>query len=112
HAARTPLGATLRFNSELLDRSAGYTAQVVAFTMELPVLQQVALQDLLKLRNDEYEHFRRFRYAVREAINQRLRAAQSTGAAAVAKQIREDLIEPELERISNRLRSAEKLLTR
>jgi hypothetical protein len=107
---KSPLGATTRFHAKLLQASEELSATGVAFNIELPVLEGVPVQTLIKIRQDEQEYFKRFQYALRQAINERIKANQSANALHIANQIRQDVIEPELHQIRERLAASEKLL--
>ncbi len=109
--AGAPLGSTVWFHGQLL-RHAGRSASPsdVALELELPILQLVPLEDLVKLRTDEHDAFVRFRYKLRQAAGEQLKAATGAAPAAIAQQIRHDLIEPEVERIRQRLASAQRML--
>lgn len=109
---RSPLGATTRFHSRLLQASEKMSAAQVAFKIELPVLHGVPVKTLIKIRQDEDEHFKRFQDALRRAINERIKIAQSANALQLANQIRQDVIEPELRRIRERLAASEKILNK
>jgi hypothetical protein len=76
----------------------------------LPILESVPLETLVKLRTDEHDAFVRFRYKLRHAAGEKLKAASGASPAALANQIRQDLVEPEVERIRQRLVSAQRML--
>jgi hypothetical protein len=109
---KSPLGSTIRFHTKVLHPFDGLTTSNVAFKMELPVLQGISAGTLIKIRQDEHEYFKRFQDALRLAINERVKSAQSIDAAEVANEIRQDTIEPALRRIRDRLMASEKVLTK
>jgi len=107
---RVPLGATIKLHKRLLQRSKEPTASSVAFQLELPILKGIATSTLIKLREDEQEHFRRFQDHLRLAIEEKLKLDPSSNVTELAIQIRNDLIEPDLRKIRDRLRYSESLL--
>ena len=84
---RRPLGATSKFQGDMIAKATGAAAADVAFAVDLPFLEGVSISDLLKFRTDEYEYFRRFQIALRTCINERIRSIHQPNAAAVATQI-------------------------
>lgn len=109
--SRAPLGATSRFHQELISSAEGRSVEDVAFCLELPVLQGLDSETLIKLRRDETPSFERFRAAIKKSIEERLKLGDRP-ARSIANEIRSDLIEPELAQIRNRLRTAKDLLTK
>ena len=103
---RCPVGATLPLHRDFLTASCvSEAADQVAFALALPVLADVPIDTLIKIRADENDAFRRFRDALRAAAQDRLKAAGVRDPSIVAAEIRRDVIEPELRRIDARLRS-------
>lgn len=112
-AIAAPLGSAVWFHGRLLRRAGCSPAPAdVALELELPILEAVPLETLVKLRTDEHEAFVRFRFKLRQAAGERLKAATGDSPAAVARQIRQDLIDPEVERIRQRLVSAQRMLAK
>ncbi len=107
---RVPLGATIALHRRLLQRSKEITPSSVAFQLRLPVLEGIPTKTLIKLRHDEKEHFQRFQDHLRLAIEQRLKLDTSIDSTRLAEQIRNDLIEPDLRKIRDRLAASESLL--
>jgi hypothetical protein len=67
---------------------------------------------LIKFRKTEGECFERFQSALRTAINERIKTASSPTAAVYAREIKRDVIDPELRRIRDRLASSRTLAVR
>jgi hypothetical protein len=108
-----PLGCTNWLHGELLSTaSISPTIANVAFNLDLPILQGVSVETLVKVRNDEYESFQRFRDSIRLAVKERLKADPSARTAELSEQIRLDVIEPELRRIRDRLAAAERAIAK
>lgn len=111
--ARVPLGASVWCHSQMLNEaSRTASTEEVAFHVNMPVLNNVPIDTLVKIRSDQHEAFVRFRYALRRAIAERARTAGDDRAADLAAEIRRDLIDPEIEQIRQRLRSSEQMLVR
>lgn len=66
--------------------------------------------DIVKVRQDEWEYFERFRLALTAAIQERI--GQNDTSPQVADRVYVDVIEPSLMDLDRRLRSAERALTR
>jgi hypothetical protein len=94
--AGSPLGSIVWLHGQLLRQSASrLTPAEVIFNLELPVLNKVPVEALLKIRKDEGDAFQRFRDSLRKAVTERLREG-SSGRGRLADEIRRDVIEPEL----------------
>jgi hypothetical protein len=108
-----PLGSTIWLHGELLSSASERPIPAnVAFNIDLPILQGVSIETLIKVRQDEHESFQRLRDSLRLAINERLDNSSSPQAKEIAEQVRLDIIEPELRRIRDRLTAAEKILAK
>jgi hypothetical protein len=111
-----PLGASVRLHEDVLSgtqlpqRDAEATA---AFQLELPFIDDVPISDLIRIRQDEYPYFDRFRRSLSEALTAALdRSTDDTEPRDLAREIENDVIAPALMDIERRLRSAERTLTR
>jgi hypothetical protein len=110
---QAPLGTTLKFYKQILHEEAGLADEaLVAFQMELPILQGVSPEILLKIRHDEQDHFDAFRNSLRTAIKERLSESAATDPKGIAQEIRHDVIEPSLNNIERRLNTARSALVR
>lgn len=108
-----PLGCTNWLHSEILSAaSESITPANVAFDLDLPILQGIPIETLMKVRRNEKESFQRFRDSLRLAVKERLKVDGSSKIAEISEQIRLDLIEPELRNIRARLTAAEKVLAK
>jgi hypothetical protein len=112
HHANAPLGLVVWFHGRLLRQSATrLTPTEVLFSLDLPVLNKVPIDTLLKIRKNDGDAFQRFRDSLTKAVTERLRESSSDGGR-LAEDIRRDVIEPELVRVRQRLASAERALSR
>lgn len=108
----SPLGSTVYFHGQLLKTiKAGLKEADVAFQLKLPVLEDISPGVILKVRNDEKQHFEKFRQSLRLAIKQRLDNASSEKATEIAEEIRRDVINPALNDIELRLKAAKSAVT-
>jgi hypothetical protein len=110
--AGVPLGSTLYMHRRLLRQSGTGPAGNVAFDLQLPVLDNLPTALLIKIRYDESENFRRFQFRLRQAIEEKQKIDGTSEPEKVARQIREDLIEPELQRLRDRLMASERVLNK
>ena len=108
----SPLGAVIPLHERLLQRGQSPSAADVAFHLELPVLNGLPTETLIKLRRDEHDYFARFQRSLRQAIDERIRTSNSENARSIAEEIRRDLIDPELEKIHERLVASERTLVK
>jgi hypothetical protein len=109
--SKSPMGSTVAFHRALLQHAPA-TIGSTAFELDLPVLNRVPLKDLITVRLEERELFERFQSSLRAAIRERVKLQTGENATAIASEIRQDLIDPELRRIRDRLRACEQLLSR
>ena len=116
HSSRvlnSPLGSTVHLHGQLLKIiKAGLQEAHVAFELKLPVLQGVQPEVLLKLRRDEESYFERFRQSLRLAIKEHLNHSSTANATKIADEIRKDLLNPALNDIELRLKTAKATLTK
>ncbi|MGC4755275.1 hypothetical protein [Micromonospora trifolii] len=108
-----PLGAALNRNASASALMSSEPDEAsVAIALRLPRLEGVPLADLIRIRRDESLSFDRFRIAMRSAIRERVRSAGNDSASKVAREIRQDIIEPALLEIEGKLTAARKVLAR
>jgi hypothetical protein len=84
----------------------------VAFNLQLPVLEAIAVRELLAIREAEATEFQAFRSALRAGINEQMRAMPLGTAAEVAGAVYDDLVEPALLRLDRKLNAAADVLTK
>lgn len=106
---RQPLGAGVRMHENAL-RDEALTVGDVAFELQLPVLDELPIWDIVKIRQDGSEYFRNFQHSLSAAIEERL--SDDAVSQALADEVTRDVIEPDVARIAARLRSAESSLKR
>jgi len=108
-----PLGCTNWLHSRILSScSESFSPANAAFELDLPVLDGIPVQTLMKLRRDEEHSFQRFRTALRRAMKEQINNSSGSTAKQISEQVRLDLIEPELQNIRSRLKAAQNALTR
>jgi hypothetical protein len=83
-----------------------------ALHVRLPVLEGLGAADLIRLREDNRDHFVRFRAALAEAIREQAAAAETEAPDRIAARVVRDYVEPELSRISVDFGAARKLLAK
>jgi hypothetical protein len=106
-----PLGSSVQLHEYALARAShSQTVADVAFDLDLPVLDLLPIRDVVRLREDESEYFERFRIAVTRAIEERLSTGESS--AAVAADVVRNVIDPAINDIDRRLRTAQRVLDR
>jgi hypothetical protein len=107
-----PFGSSFSVHREILTRGDLNADESVAFHMDLPVLSGIPIDRLLRIREDEQEHFRRFQSRLKLAIQERAKSRVGAHPGRIAQEIVRDLIEPELRKIRERLQASEKLLAK
>lgn len=109
----SPLAASVSLHGEVLAQpKADVTEAEVALNLSLPVLEGVPAAELVKVRKDEAMSFERFRHSLRVAIRERLSNVQASSSAEMASSVVDDVINPALNDIQQRLGAAQDLLTR
>lgn len=107
----SPLGSTIKFHRQVLRHNISGTEEAqVAFNLKLPVLRNVDPELLIRIRQEEAEHFIAFRRSLQLAIRERLKATSDKDPAVLAAEIQSEVIQPQLDNIARRLRAAQKLL--
>jgi hypothetical protein len=84
----------------------------VAMKLDLPIVTGIPLLEFLKLRKDNSDAFIRFSQRLRLAIHEHVKAAEAADSEKIAREIKRDLIEPELAAIKQRLALSTKVLSR
>lgn len=110
--AMSPLGSAIGFYRELLATHPSPRVEDIAFELELPVNSAASLKSLIRLRKEEPEAFIRFQLALRTAMKERLASASSRTSAAIAKQIKREVIEPALGDIRRKLKTSRSIAAR
>jgi hypothetical protein len=109
--AGAPLGSILSLHRALLLERPP-TVQATAFELDLPILSNVSVPDLLRLRNEERDLFEKFQTSLRLAITERIRRQAASDDPGIASEIQQDVIDPELRRIRQKLLASEQLFNR
>jgi hypothetical protein len=109
HAA---LGSVNSIHDLLLRRWRGITPADVLMNLRLPILSGLKPWDLIDIRREEGQYFANFRDSLLQAIKERLKLSEYDSANEVAEEIRLDLIEPQLNQISLRLKAAQNTLSK
>jgi hypothetical protein len=104
--ASTPLGSSIPFYSKLLATHPSPQVENVAFEIPLPISQNAPLDSLIKLRSENADAFTRFQAALRSAITERLNSARDPNAEMMGREIRRDIIDPELAKIRTTIQSS------
>ena len=109
--AGLPLGASVQLHESVL-ATTRFPMSVgdVAFQLQLPVLDALPIRDIVRIREDESEHFERFRYALTQAIEERM--SEGGSPAEVAASITQNVIEPAISDIERRLHLAQRIFDR
>lgn len=104
-----PLGASVQMHEDVLSRSRPPTTVAdVAFDLKLPVLEELPIRDVVRVRQDEWEYFEKFRHALTHAIAERLKS--DPASPLIAEEVKHDVIDPALMDIATRLRSVERVM--
>ena len=84
----------------------------VAFNLNLPGISGIPVSDLIRIRIDEEESFRRFRAALRKAFAEKSAGKILSDQSKITKEVYGDLIQPELDLISSKLASRLSILAK
>ncbi len=85
---------------------------IVALSLRLPVLANVSAREILRLKNDNWPEFERFRSALRVAIGEQIDRAGTRSPEEIARAVLQEYINPELADIERHLATAKKGLAR
>lgn len=111
---RAPLAAYMGLHRDALSKmSSSLNESSVAFELGLPIISGIPIRELIKIREDEYLAFEKFRRALEVAMTEKISIA-STGdsAADIAAELMLDLIVPSLNEIEHRLQKAQEVLAK
>ena len=111
---RLPLATSAALQDELIHRApnSDTDAASVAFDLDLPYLGGISTRELLRLRDDERSSFEQFRSSIRDAVRERVAAGEVDDPAGLAQEILEDVVQPDIAKINNRLISAQRSWSR
>jgi hypothetical protein len=87
-------------------------ANVAALNLRLPVLRGLPAREILKLRNEDWSAFERFRTAIRQAIREQNDRLGSGSPEEVANAVVKEYVQPELAEIEVKLGAVKRNLTR
>lgn len=85
---------------------------IVALNLRLPILANVSAAEILKLKDDNWPEFERFRSALRVAIREQIDKAGTASPEEIARSVLQEYVNPELAGIERRLATARKGLAR
>jgi hypothetical protein len=101
--ARAPLGATVEYYNELITRTnvspEASLSDQIAFNLQVPVLENVPLKTIFALKQADGDIFQNFQAKLRVAVHEKAKTVGAADAKRAAKEIEEDLIEPQLAEI-------------
>jgi hypothetical protein len=108
-----PLAAAVSLHGHVLEQpSHKVTEAEVALRLALPVLDGVPAAELIKVRRDEALSFERFRQSLGTAIQERLNDAQDSSSVEIATSVVDEVVNPALNDIQQRLGLAQELLAK
>jgi hypothetical protein len=107
-----PFGSTIFLYRRLMQQPRTSSVAQIAFELQLPILDNLPTEVLVKVRLDEHEYFQRFQLRLRQAIEERQRIDAAASPEGIARETQMDLIEPELRRLRDRLKASEQALNR
>jgi hypothetical protein len=113
HMFRAPLGAALWSHERVLARIGGVPEVAdIMFRLSLPALAHVPIRELMVIRAAEGAAFETFRQALTKAAREMVANGKADHPEDAAAEILRDIVEPELARLKQRLRAAQRALTR
>jgi acylphosphatase len=113
HMFRAPLGAALWSHERVLSRISGVPGVAdILFRLSLPGLAHVPVRELMAIRAAEGASFETFRSALTKAARELVAHGKADNPGDAAAEIMRDLVEPELARLKQRLRAAQRALAK
>ena len=82
----------------------------IAFALKFPTLDGIPVSTLLKIRQNERDHFCRFQSRLKRVVSETLSGHSVASVDQFAEEIRQDVIEPELRKIKSRLNASKRVL--
>jgi hypothetical protein len=108
-----PLGATVWSHERVLSRIGGVPgAPEILFHLSLPSLAHIPVRDLIAVRAAEGASFETFRNALTKAAREMVTSRSISNPKDAAAEIIREIVEPDLARLKQRLRTAQRLLAR
>jgi hypothetical protein len=113
HMLGATLGATVWSHERVLPRigSIPGTAEIV-FRLLIPSLTDIPIRDLIAVRSSEGASFETFRNALTKATREMVTNRSVSKPEDIAIEIIREIVEPELARLKQRLRAAQRALAR
>ncbi|WP_327038105.1 hypothetical protein [Micromonospora maris] len=93
-------------------KAPGLTVEDVALRVRIPVLVGLRTQDLIRLRESEYEHFRRFQELTAEAIDETINKAAVSSPERAAEFVWQRRIRPQIVELENKMAASRRAMTR
>jgi hypothetical protein len=86
------------------------TSANVLFHLSFPTLDNVPIKELIEIRQQDRDAFLVFRTSLTEAAKEMLKASENSNAHALADQIKQEVVDPEVSKLRKRLSSARNAL--
>ncbi len=110
---KASLGSVLWSHASALSaQSGGPDTSNVLFELTFPSLSHIPVNELLSLRAQEGAAFAACRAALKKAAKEMLAEKSTDDAKVIAQEIRMDIVEPELARLTTKLKSAQTAMRR
>ena len=111
---KRPLGTSVDIHGDLLThkRTKRLKVSEALFELSLPYVDQLPARDLIKLRLDNEGHFEAFRSRLEVGARELIaNAEKGVEASDIAREIKNDIIQPELTRIERQMKVAAGLMS-
>lgn len=106
------LGSIVWSHERILSRLAAPSARDIAMRLVLPSLSDIPVNELIAVRIAEAESFKAFRSALTKAAQEILNKDPAPSLQNAADKIITEIVNPELTKLQQRLRTAERALAR
>ncbi|MEU8180684.1 hypothetical protein AB0B86_07905 [Micromonospora sp. NPDC049047] len=84
----------------------------VAARIRIPVLQGLNTREIIELRDNEYEHFEKFRQLLREAVAETISKADTDSPEKIADMVWRYKVKPEVADIERKIKASDKSIIR
>lgn len=112
HLLKAPLGASVWSHERVLSVMGTRGPAEILFELPLPSLAHVPIKDLIAIRRGEGDSFEAFRRALTKAAKELIQQGPISNPRDAAEEIVRDSVEPELARLNQKLRVAQRALAR
>lgn len=113
HLLNGPLASTIWSHERAISAmGSGLDPFSVAFNVSFPTLENVPINELISIRLENGDAFQCFRDALTRAAREMCAISRGASYGSLAEQIKSDIINPEINRLNKRMKSAQESIVK